>query len=52
MNRNARATRNNPNNKAFVSGGMVTNFTGQTPNSNVTVAPVTQPTPVPAPKVH
>lgn len=35
MNRNQRATRNNPANKAFVSGGVISNFTGAQPNSSV-----------------
>lgn len=52
-NRNQRATRNSAVNKAFVPGGVVSNFTGgqNTPVDNPTEAPkpVPNPLPVPAP---
>lgn len=51
MNRNQRATRNNTSNKPFVSGGVISNFTGaqqqQQQQSNATIAPATVPTPAP-----
>lgn len=47
MNRNQRATRNNTsNNKPFVSGGVISNFTGAQ-QQNATVAPAAVPTPAP-----
>lgn len=44
MNRGQRATRNNPANQAkpFVSGGVISNFTGATQNPPEPVAPVQQ----------
>lgn len=46
MNRNQRATRNNQtNNKPFVSGGIISNFTNS-PGPN-TGAPATAPAPIP-----
>lgn len=45
MNRGQRATRNNPTNKPFVSGGVISNFTG----ASQAAPDAGTPTPVPAP---
>lgn len=50
-NRNQRATRNSTVNKAFVPGGVVSNFTGgqNTPIDNPTESPKPVPSPLPVP---
>lgn len=48
MNRNQRATRNNPTNKPFVSGGVISNFSIAAQNPPAAMAPVVAAEPVPA----
>lgn len=45
MNRNQRATRNNGNNKPFVSGGVMTNFTATPAQATNSAAAAVAPTP-------
>lgn len=48
MNRNQRATRNTPANKPFISGGVISNFTGATQIQPETMIQVPAPVPNPA----